>query len=646
MEFLPVEVISHILRFLPSLEDRKAASLVCRLWYEAYQSPIFRRDEVAEITSNEGFSELYELSNPNRVFFHVSARGVDINKNSKNFWDRFGPHIRTLSIVSCDFREKAFLNVVLRCDELESLCIQDCRELLMPGYLLESENERVALQRKFIGLKSLNLGYNRYLSDAIFVRFTSICRDLEELLLPGCYISFHNGLYRKFYRNGHSDPSESVFTFPIIFDFLREHATKLKLLSFADTLIDGDAICCIAQINDLILEKFILRGCVQVTNDAIITLSDFQQSLTHLDLALCPRITDLSLLTICSRLCKLKFLSVQGCRAITDLGISDIWRLTELHHLNISECELIRDEGIIKGLCRRKNSNLGELYLRHLGDLTDNSLVQLMEFVPNLRVLDVGYCYNAVTDRLVQAVFSNARYLTNLVLTMCEGFTDRGMTGIALTVSSPPKMEQGMPWRIPLGSKEELKIIRDAKLKQDVQEICESIGLTSDLSGSSLGNLEHLRSLNLSGCNRISDVSLKYAFRLNDLRILDLSSCQQISAEGLYFVCENNRAIESLNLDNCHNVNDEGVFCIFKKLKRLKSLVLGSKQITDKILECFCRDRLRLNFLNVSHCPQLSALTVNKITECHPRLNVVHFSTKSNEYQYFPPPHPPPLINL
>lgn len=273
MDNLPVEVISHILEFLQSLGDRKAASLVCRLWYEAYQNPVFRNYEVVHVTADDRFQTLLKLKNIDRKYLHFVIKEIDITDSSIKFWQRYGPNIRTLSILNCDIREKTFVNVILQCENLESLCIQNCRELLMSGRLFEDEKVRNALQRKLSLLKSLNLSYNRYLSDAIFIKFITICQNVRKLLLAGCQISFHSGLYKKYYPAGQYAPSESVITFPTILEYVRKNSNQLKYLSFTDTFIDSAAVCYLSEIRDLSLEKLHLRACQQLSNEGIVKLS-------------------------------------------------------------------------------------------------------------------------------------------------------------------------------------------------------------------------------------------------------------------------------------------------------------------------------------------------------------------------------------
>lgn len=641
MENIPVEVITHILKYLPSLKDRKVCSLVCRLWYEAYQDPIFRHYEVLCISEENRFQALLDLKNSARKYFHVVIKGFEITESSLKFWERYGPSIRNLTIVSCDIREKIFVKILSLCEQLEALCVQSCRELFMVGDMLEDDSVRLILKEKLVSLKTLNLSYNRYLSDIIFSRFILIFPNLRELFLSGCQISFFSGLYKKYYPDEQLTLSRSVLTFPVILSCLQHNIKALKSLTFNDTLIDNAAVFNLSQAKDLELTSLNLRGCLQLSNIGIVLLSHHQKSLTQLDVSMCPRITDSSLLAVCTGLSNLQSLSVQSCRAISDYGISCLYKLEKLRYLNISKCDLILGDGIIKGICNKINPRLRELHMGHLGNITDNVVICLSESLPNLTILDLGFCFDAVTDKAVQSILKNNSNLQTLILNQCHKLTDSGLTGRGLQLNS--SYENGQEtFKLSLGSKVEQEIIREAKLKQEVQEICEN---SSDFSGVSLQNLKGLQNLNLEGCNGVSDISLIYAFHFNELRHLNLSRCNKITEKGLRHLSLNSRTIEFLNLELCQNVDNEGVFHVVKNLKRLETLILGSNKITDSVAKILAQNN-NLTYLDIKHCGQISLAAINEISTSLTNLQNFHFSSFKNWPDNAQIPVPPEGMGL
>ncbi|KAK6624364.1 hypothetical protein RUM44_011223 [Polyplax serrata] len=640
MDNLPVEVITCILKYLASLRDRKVSSLVCKLWYEAYQDPFFRWYEVLHISEDIRFKILSDLKNNDRKYFQLTITGIEITESSLKFWERYGPNIKNLSISNCSINEKVFVKVLKMCSQLDSLCLQNCRELFMVGHLLEDVNVRLDLKNQLGSLKCLNLSYNRYLSDATFNRFGLTFPNIKKLLLSGCQISFFPGLYKKYYPEGQISLSGSVLTFPIILKYLENNAQYLQHLSFSDTFIDNSAVSLLAQVSNLKIHTLNLRRCFQLSQEGITKLSLHQKSITCLDVSLCPRVTDGALLAICSGLTNLKSLSVQSCRAITDLGVAGLCHLNKLKYLNISECDLIEGEGILKGICRTINESLEEIYLSHLGNMTENVVIRLAESLPNLVTMDIGFCYNAVTNKSLQSVLQNNLKLKNLVLTMCVKLTDGGLTGMGLKMTETRK-SAGDLHKVPLGSKAEQEILREAKLKAEVEEICYN---SSDVSGISLKNLGSLQSLDLNGCTGITDLSLIHAFEFRDLRHLDLSQCNKVTEEGVRHLSMKNRTIESLHLGICQNVDDLGVLHIVKNLKRLEVLTLGSGKITDAIVDTLVTYAKNLKHLDVKHCNQVSTEAINSIAMKLPHLKNLQFTATKFDDSHIPAP--PESLNL
>lgn len=506
---------------------------------------------------------------------------VELSNKTNSFWNKIGENIKSLTIRKCDIHEKAINYILQRCTSLEVLNIQCCKELFMSGCLLEKTEDW--LSESFKNLKSLNLSENKYITDALFYRFVKAAPELVDLCLSLCPLQFHGGFIKKFYSNTNNifeTPSECVFTFYFVLQFIASRAKKIHSLVFSNTLIDGAALKSLAEIEDLKLISLELNTCDQLTNAGIIALTAHQKSLKELNIALCTRVTDQSLKYICDNLINLEYLNIQRCRAVTDLGISELHKLKKLKRLNISQCELITREGIEQGLCKEENLILEELDVNSL-NLHQNGVIMISERLPNLTYLDLSYCFNAVTDTSIQVVFKNQVHLQTLKITYCDKVSDAGLTGMGKVEAEGddegPVMssydEMNTPNRIHLGSRAEEEIIRDARRKRDVMRMCEKLSLDS-YTGYSLARLKSLRKLNLSGCNRITDVSLTYAFAFKELKSLDLSRCQQITVDGVKHLVKNCPSIEYLNLTDCFNLKDDAVIEIVKGLKRLQHLKL------------------------------------------------------------------------
>lgn len=315
----------------------------------------------------------------------------------------------------------------------------------MSGRLLDDEKDVEEIAANFQLLVQLSLGSNRYLSDALFNRFVSICPNLQSLSLFDCQISFHSGLYKKFYPNNGSieQASESVLTFFNVLRYIKKQAKRLKHLNFGSTLIDGMALGTLAAVENLKLESLKLSSCDQLTTAGLRSLA-YQTTLKVLDLSFCTRVTDASLVCISQNLPNLESLDIRRCRGVTDLGISHLNVLRKLRALDISECDQLTGQCITEGLCRAQSSrdtensrksendrrhqdsenvnpnyteptskaiatrpqefvnNRLEVFSANALNLDERSIECIATSFPQLRYLDVGYCFSAVTDKTIQ----------------------------------------------------------------------------------------------------------------------------------------------------------------------------------------------------------------------------------------------------
>lgn len=571
---------------------------------------------------SEEYPPLIDFLLTNRTFPNLNFYQVEFG-NSDKFWQLLGDTVQEISFKNCDIRERKLISILSYLTNLKTLRIQACRELLMSGRLFETEEDKELLGDALKNVVNLSLANNRYLSDALLNRIFSVIPNLEQLDLSGCHISFHKGLYRKFYpATGSLEPSESVLTFLHISSYIEKQAEKIKYLNFSSTLIDGSALETLAAIEQLRLECITLQQCDQLTNPGVIKLVQLQDSLQSLDLSFSVRITDQCVMQITESLPNIKTLKLRRCRAITDLSVKEMAKLTQLKILDISECETITGQGIMTGLAGAVHTNLRELYVSAL-NICEQTVIKISEAFPNLTVLDLSCCLNSVSDLCLQMIFRNLIWLRHLNLEMCERISDAGMTGAGMAdqiqkhfdknnetvqltkdellrahidaneAESPLEViERALYgrmqdyYKISLGSKAEDEIKSDAMRKQAMREICELNVSENKLSGHSVTGLKGLRVLKLSGCIKVSDVSLKYCFKFPELKQLSLARCQQITIEGIDALVQNCPSIEVLDLSECHNISDKAIELVTKKLNRLTSLTLERCiQLTDFTLD-------------------------------------------------------------
>lgn len=193
------------------------------------------------------------------------------------------------------------------------------------------------------------------------------------------------------------------------------------------------------------------------------------------------------------------------------------------------------------------------------------------------------------------------------------------------------------PYQISLRSKAEEDIVNDAKRKKIMLEMCDQTINKEEINCSqySIRCLKGLRTLNLSSCNRITDVSLKYAFEFLELKTLSLSKCQQVSSIGIDAILNTCPSLEELNLSECHNINDHAIDAITRKVNRLTHLhIERCSQLTDHTLDYIALNCKRLKYLDVRGCRSMCS---------EPNLRLEHLRSLKRIVMSKPGPYMPAL---
>ncbi|XP_037786850.1 F-box/LRR-repeat protein 2-like isoform X2 [Penaeus monodon] len=141
----------------------------------------------------------------------------------------------------------------------------------------------------------------------------------------------------------------------------------------------------------------------------------------------------------------------------------------------------------------------------------------------------------------------------------------------------------GVRNRVPLGSKAEQVIRKEAEVKKYLKENLEQIVNSTEFG---LGNLTGLRELNLCGCIKVTDITLTHALHLQELQYLNLSHCQAVGEEGLINLAHQCPSLEVLMLVDCGQTTDQVILVLSHHLKRIKTLDLQRCfKLTDDALD-------------------------------------------------------------
>lgn len=577
------------------------ASLTCRHWQEASQYLEFQQQRLIKfskicISDRLVPATIFLKSNgalPNIYLDETVFGTID------NFFAQIGRKLNSITFDYVDLSDKQFCSIMKELKNLTELTITNCSPLFMAGQFLENKCDREIIGDAMTNIHTLSLKSNQYLSDAILLRLASLIIELRKIDMSECHIAYHSAIQRRFYPEElANNPSESILTFKFLLDLIILHARTLKSIVLTRTLIGSPALTALASVPNLLLTEVELSSCGQLNSSGICNLVRLQKSIVSLDLSECQGVTDSCIDCIMENLCYIESLNVSGCNKLSNRSAIQISRIRTLTVVNISQCFGVSSEGITEGFGSCLNKTIRELYMTHM-DVGEESLVGCIRNLPNLRVLDLSNCSNGVTDYVVQTIVNELRLLRHLSLENCTLVTDASITGIKLKTSASSEIpsrasskidlfHNGM-MKISLRSRAEEEIVQDAERKRAMLALYELQLLADECSFEdcvSIDQIKGLQSLNLKGCNKITDVSLKYGLKLLELRKLYLSNCQQISLVGLDALVINCPSIEELDLSDCYNINDKTVESITCNLKRLKVLnISGCTQLTDHSLD-------------------------------------------------------------
>ncbi|XP_017865253.1 PREDICTED: F-box/LRR-repeat protein 13 [Drosophila arizonae] len=620
---LPLEIVLHIYKYL-GYSDLLAAGTTCQRWRSAlYHTEFIARTRVrfSKIVLSDQHSPALDLMRCERRFRHFLFEDVTLGQ-VQELMTFIGESAHSLSLDNVDLNDKQFYGILSLLPHLQILSVTRCLPLFMSATFLDSNScDLNEISAHLAGIRELTICKNQYLTDAILLRLTALMPNLELLNMSGCQISFHNAIHRRFYPNEPSTPSESVLTFKYIQNVISQQRRVLHTLDFSHTLI-GHSLMALIELSKadeqaqpgLQLRRLYLAGCRQLNASTIRSFLYTQAQLRVLDLSSTMCLNDDCVAVIVQANPLLQELKINACAGISNTGAASLRNLSRLRLLDISNCDGINSSGIIEGIASAENNVLEELNVSYL-TICEESIKSIARNLHALRTLHLNHCVNAVTDEVMQLIIQQLCWLRELSLESCCRLTDAALTGIniaklelnrssAIGNSYPPSdgfSGSLQSIKISLRSKAEEEIVRDAKRKQAMFAAYEmNLINEEDFEGHNIQELRGLRSLNLRGCNKISDVSLKYGLKHIELSKLLLSNCQQISLLGMEALVNNCPAIEVLDLSDCYNISDQGIKIITERLQRLRSLdISGCSQLTDHtidsiIVNCECLETLSI----------------------------------------------------
>ena len=271
------------------------------------------------------------------------------------------------------------------------------------------------------------------------------------------------------------------------------------------------------------------------------------------------------------------------------------------HTLNLGWC-IIDDQFIIdlaNITTQSSGFNIEDLNLSHCYHITDKS-IKYIPLITSLKSLDLSHCQK-VTD-------SSVKYLTslyNLNITGCYRITDESIVSLSLSIVLK-KLSIGQCQRVTdinIGKLTSLTFLDASYLIISDESISKLTNLTTiNLTGStvnkSVKNLVNIKNLNLTNNSGIN----KSIRELTHIHVLDLNGCLKISDTTVKMVVLNNIYLNTLILSGCYRITDDSVSIIAFHNNISKLNISGCSQITDVSMCTLMTGQVPLKVLNIRRC--------------------------------------------
>uniref|UniRef100_A0A3Q3LL43 F-box and leucine-rich repeat protein 13 n=2 Tax=Mastacembelus armatus TaxID=205130 RepID=A0A3Q3LL43_9TELE len=323
-----------------------------------------------------------------------------------------------------------------------------------------------------------------------------------------------------------------------------------------------------------------------------------------------------------------------SCTLITNQTLKELSRnCLNLQYLSLAYCCRFTDKGFLYLTTGKGCHNLLHLNLSGCTQMTVHGFKYISAGCPTLKEIVINDM-PTLSDSCVLALLAKCHCLTAISLLDAPHLSDIAFKAIAEVAKLKTFSTEGNSqlsddsWEALCSSSEGLHRLHAAKSPR-----------MTDASFKSVATLKNLKYLDISFCNKVSDVGIQYltegssVTKLQELNIshcshitdisimrigqrlcklyhLNISYCQRLTDMSLEWL--SGSSICSLDISGC-NIQDQGLAAVERI--RLRKLVLAEcVYITDVGIEKLCKNVRDLEHVDVSYCVGLSDSSIRAIS--------------------------------
>lgn len=204
-----------------------------------------------------------------------------------------------------------------------------------------------------------------------------------------------------------------------ILNGISQHATMTRLTNIDFYICDhlsNDALMLLFRHAYQSLTHVSLAGCYRISDESIIMLAHYVPQLSYLDVRACGLISDVSITAIATSCSNLKHLNVGRIRErdrITSQSIMMVAEFTQVTVLGLAGCS-IDDQTIIQ-LAKYRRHHLERVSVNNCQRLTNKSIHYLSSHCPNLTVFEMKDCHRIHDWYTIHDLLTR-----NVILTLSE----------------------------------------------------------------------------------------------------------------------------------------------------------------------------------------------------------------------------------
>lgn len=358
------------------------------------------------------------------------------------------------------------------------------------------------------------------------------------------------------------------------------------------------------------LESLVLNNC-PILNDNCVQMIANLQNLHSLSLEKCGLVTDDGIITVVNNCQLLEDLNLNNMRGITDSTLKAIGRkCSMLKSLKLEWSLQITDDGMLPFIHDLFPFYLNILDLEGCGRITDKTVIELSKTFTNLQVLNISHC-SSITDE--GAVYASHKLwcLTHLYLSELNSITDKSFFYNPLIDDRPLSKSNFFASLL-------------------VLDVTDCHQLTDDTIHGISDRCNQLKSIVLSGCNRLTKKSIEYLCGNESLHEtltnIDISYCLNFEDADIELLVCNFIQLQKLNITGLGKITDKAVESISDKLYSLSSLWLcHCRLITDQSL-FYLSNKSWMELLDLSYCRRITDTGLNSIADSHSGLKTLNIA--------------------